>query len=268
MSTTTTNYALVKPALTDSPPDITVLNQNFDKIDTELKARADALATHEADITAHAELAIRDIYVSTTGNDITGDGSSGKPYKTIEKALSAIKKIIFNPVTIILADGTYTETITIRGFMGGIHSYLPKFIIKSLSGNPDNCMIDGGILVRQNSLPIQISSIQGINISVGFGLDQNCAPIWISNCKHVVNANTISGVSVNACPAVRISNCVVSNKGKAIEANNNSNIFSEINSGSGNVVGLSSWNNATIGKYSTQPSGTTAESSGQGGVIR
>lgn len=39
MSTTTTNYSLVKPALTD-PADITVTNANWDKIDTELKSRA------------------------------------------------------------------------------------------------------------------------------------------------------------------------------------------------------------------------------------
>lgn len=39
MSTTTTNYGFVKPALTDAPPDITVMNTNWDKIDTELKNR-------------------------------------------------------------------------------------------------------------------------------------------------------------------------------------------------------------------------------------
>lgn len=33
----TTNYNLVKPELTDSPPDITVMNPNWDKIDEKLK---------------------------------------------------------------------------------------------------------------------------------------------------------------------------------------------------------------------------------------
>ncbi len=37
----TTNYNLNKIELTDSPPDITALNPNFDTIDTQLKARAD-----------------------------------------------------------------------------------------------------------------------------------------------------------------------------------------------------------------------------------
>jgi len=45
MSTTTTNYNLVKPALTDAPPDITVMNPNWDTIDTELKALKDNQST-------------------------------------------------------------------------------------------------------------------------------------------------------------------------------------------------------------------------------
>lgn len=37
MATYTPNYNLVKIELADSPPDITVLNENFDTIDTELR---------------------------------------------------------------------------------------------------------------------------------------------------------------------------------------------------------------------------------------
>lgn len=40
MASTTTNYNLRKIDLTDAPPDITVLNANWDKIDRELKSRA------------------------------------------------------------------------------------------------------------------------------------------------------------------------------------------------------------------------------------
>lgn len=44
MSTTTTNYGFVKPALTDAPPDITVMNPNWDEVDTELKKSNDHIA--------------------------------------------------------------------------------------------------------------------------------------------------------------------------------------------------------------------------------
>ncbi len=49
MSKKTTNYQFVMPELTDSPPDITVTNSNWEKIDTELKA-------HDDEITESANL--------------------------------------------------------------------------------------------------------------------------------------------------------------------------------------------------------------------
>ncbi len=39
----TTNYNLVKPELTDSPPDITVMNPNWDKIDAKLRANEEQI---------------------------------------------------------------------------------------------------------------------------------------------------------------------------------------------------------------------------------
>lgn len=63
MSSKTTNYNLHKIDLSDAPPDITVLNQNWDVIDTELKRQAEAtpdvsgqIAQHDSDDTAHGNL--------------------------------------------------------------------------------------------------------------------------------------------------------------------------------------------------------------------
>ena len=49
MASKTTNYNLHKISLTDAPPDITVLNENWDKIDTELKDIDDKASNHEHD---------------------------------------------------------------------------------------------------------------------------------------------------------------------------------------------------------------------------
>ena len=49
------------------------------------------------------------LYVAKNGNDTTGIGSSGKPYLSISKALTTITT---PGQTIIVAPGTYTETIT------------------------------------------------------------------------------------------------------------------------------------------------------------
>ena len=53
---TTTNYGLKKIELTDSPPDITVMNSNWDTIDAELKEASDHIEesdTHMEDSTIH-----------------------------------------------------------------------------------------------------------------------------------------------------------------------------------------------------------------------
>ena len=53
------------------------------------------------------------IYVATTGNDTTGDGSSANPYATIYKANESITDNgANNPYTIHVADGTYTDLQT------------------------------------------------------------------------------------------------------------------------------------------------------------
>ena len=59
MSTTTTNYGLVKPELTDAA-DITAMNTNWDKIDSELKNASESdifIATYGETTNAEIELA-------------------------------------------------------------------------------------------------------------------------------------------------------------------------------------------------------------------
>jgi hypothetical protein len=62
-----------------------------------------------------------DLYVATTGNDTTGDGSSGAPWLTIQKAIDHVANTLdlagFN-VTILVADGTYAESVQLRSVVG------------------------------------------------------------------------------------------------------------------------------------------------------
>ena len=52
------------------------------------------------------------IYVATTGSDTTGDGTSGKPYATPNKALSILPKFIDHRYIIDIAAGSYTDNLT------------------------------------------------------------------------------------------------------------------------------------------------------------
>lgn len=60
------------------------------------------------------------IYVSTSGNDASGDGSASYPFKTIKHAIDAIpKNLAGKEITINIASGTYAEDVEVSGFYGG-----------------------------------------------------------------------------------------------------------------------------------------------------
>ena len=55
-----------------------------------------------------SELVNRTIYIATTGNDITGDGTIGLPYYSLHKAIENIGHILNGTtITILIADGIY-----------------------------------------------------------------------------------------------------------------------------------------------------------------
>ena len=62
------------------------------------------------------------VYVNgSTGNDLTGDGTSALPFATIQKAIDALPKWLDGyTATIDIADGTYEESVVLQGFHGGI----------------------------------------------------------------------------------------------------------------------------------------------------
>ena len=64
MATYTTNYNLKKLALTDSPPDITELNGNFDTIDETMHSLAGDISANTTDIGGKMPKAT----TATTGN--------------------------------------------------------------------------------------------------------------------------------------------------------------------------------------------------------
>ena len=83
-----------------------------------------------------------DIYIATTGNDSTGDGSSGNPYLTLAKALSVLPSFLQVNHTVHVADGTYAEAIDVRTFLS-----LPGTILK-ITGNtttPTNVNFTGTV---------------------------------------------------------------------------------------------------------------------------
>lgn len=60
------------------------------------------------------------VYVSTSGNDASGDGSSAAPFATISAAVNALPKCLGGyTATIDIGAGTYNERVFVTGFSGG-----------------------------------------------------------------------------------------------------------------------------------------------------
>ena len=60
------------------------------------------------------------VYVSKSGSDTSGDGSSAAPFLTVQKAIDSLPKILGSfHAQIDIAAGTYDERAVIDGFVGG-----------------------------------------------------------------------------------------------------------------------------------------------------
>lgn len=115
MATQTTNYNLVKPALTDSPPDITVMNPNWDKIDSELKINSSAIgqvAVQKDEVKTtnfNPDGSITEVTlaggVTVRTKTTTFPSSTQIVETTVENGVTTTKTTTFNP------DGTITEGV-------------------------------------------------------------------------------------------------------------------------------------------------------------
>lgn len=97
MSTTTTNYGFVKPALSDAPPDITTTNQNWDNLDSLLKEHSDGLGIAKNVITGF----------------YTGDGSTSRTISVKSSSMQSAPKAVL----VVHSDGTLQSD---SGIYGGL----------------------------------------------------------------------------------------------------------------------------------------------------
>lgn len=207
------------------------------------------LANHKAEIVAHAELVNKTITVGV-----------GKDFTTIQAAIDSIKKRVDATITINVDAGTYNESVNIAGFVG-----TGKITLNGDSVVSDTRKVNL-INAANNVCNITVSGFRGLSTSVPTFSAINCLCYYLNYCKTIDSASQYGVVYDNSFGAVQLS--LISNRNYGIMSMNCSTVFSGTNSGTGNTNGLGALNAATIGKYSTQPAGTTAETTAGGGVIR
>ncbi|MFH5182945.1 hypothetical protein ACHHV8_10105 [Paenibacillus sp. TAB 01] len=201
------------------------------------------------------------LYVSTTGND-TNDGlTSETALRNIQTAINRIPQMVNHQVKINVAAGTYSESIGINGFIGkgsillvGGTSVSDNYVVNSV--DVFNCVLD-----------VTVRGLKAISTTHDGFSAYGSSAVTFDACRCNNATTSFSAVIYNKSKGT-VSGCDLSNRQAGLFIQRHSIVFSTTNTGTGNATGLYAAEASTIGKFSTQPTGTTAESTGGGGVIR
>lgn len=224
-------------------------NENFDTLDARVTGRTTADVTY---------------YVSTTGSDTTGIGTVGNPYATVTFAINKLPRNVNHTIVIKVASGTYSESIGLSGFFG--------------SGSIS--IIGGTNVTDATNYRFQRIAVQGCNLAGGISISflefitttdygiysKNVMGLGISECR-VTTSSALQAIVMDTTIG-SVYGCVLSNRNTAIYAQLMSTVFSNNNTGSGNVIGILATRASTIGKVGAQPGGTTPEVITEGSTIR
>ncbi len=127
------------------------------------------------------------IYVTTNGNDITGDGSFALPYASLAQAITTANSIAStaNPIAILINPGIYTEdnsagplTITANGISIVGDAELSVFIMPS---TPSNDLLLINTTINIINLTLQSSSPLATGMSLTAGTLSECTNLRINN---------------------------------------------------------------------------------------
>lgn len=210
------------------------------------------------------------LYVSTAGNDVTGDGSSAAPYATVQKAVDSLPKWLDGHMaTISIAGGTYNERVDINGFQGGI----------LVIGDANKTAIVRGVQVTASSLVrLNVDITRSTAVGGGTPLNVRLGSRVQLGRDCVINASSAStsGIVVESGSELSalvdifgyMTKTTVSNCGYyAIYATGGSRVALGEIAGSGNGTGLYAADGGVI-SYSTRSlSATTMNVTVSGGRI-
>lgn len=200
------------------------------------------------------------IYVSTSGNDTSGTGTSASPYRTITKAISMLpRNLNGNTATINVTGGTYSEAVNIKGFTGGM------------------LLITGSGVVTLNSLTVDSCTVEIRTIDIAFtGISSTAVSVTNTGTLICYGYITVTGTGGAASTALRVSNCSSAHIGgrvtstqcvTAVDVNNNSSLYMSQLAGSGATTGMRAIANSTISYGSSSISASVLRETSNGGRI-
>lgn len=155
------------------------------------------------------------VYVSPSGSDADGDGSSVAPFATIQAAINALPKMLGGyTATISIGEGTYNERVVVAGFSGG----------RLIVGESGRTVTVRGITVNSSShVTFNISNVtwaagfsgtiflvtNNSAVSLGSGMTVRCAGstevgVGVTNGSTLISDGTVITVLNCARSAIRV----------------------------------------------------------------
>lgn len=196
------------------------------------------------------------LYVSTTGSDDTGDGTSANPFATVTNAVAQIP-VYAGHTTIEVAAGTYDEAIYIEGKRdieiranvrdGAIFKSIQ--IVTTTNFDVNNLKFTGSTTIG--------TDIVTINTSRSTGAFGECT---------IQGAGSGTGAAIQMQSTVILWGCTFNGYDYAIFTSSDSNVLARYLNGSSN--GICYWSNQSEIRYmNNSMTGTTIKGTSNGGEV-
>ena len=178
---------------------------NLAKFDSSGNPVDSGIASNTVPIATTADLTF---YVNpSTGND-NNNGSSGSPFKTIAKAVSMIPQIVNHNVTINLADGNYSEGITLTGRR--------EHNLAGNNSNPENVVLSGQVFVSYAALYIHIRGLESTHTTSQAFYCLRCAGYIVFQYVLCDTSAAQPGIRLNSSPNSNVTSSTFSNRSVGI----------------------------------------------------
>ncbi|MGC6173305.1 hypothetical protein [Lacrimispora sp. 38-1] len=202
------------------------------------------------------------LYVATTGSDATGDGTSEKPFKSIQHAIDIIPKDLNGySATIDVSAGTYPENLFVLGFHSGslnLYSDTKDTLADTCRVNAITISKFGAGYLRVNGFNFIATSRETVVVTGSYG-------VYFYYCQSTA-PSTYTAMQINES-SCSIHGCKVTNRNHGASFSNSVGMSSNWSESTNNTVGISSFNGARVTISGPQPTGTANMLQGTGGMF-
>lgn len=194
------------------------------------------------------------VYVSASGSDATGTGTSAAPFQTITAALASIAKHLNGKnVTLSIASGTYLENVLVKGFTGVLNIVTTGGPVTLRILTVDGCVV--------NHSGTQLNARDGIVIKNG-GVFYGTAIIYVAGGPVGISVHT--GSTFIVLQTVTVSNTI----SFGVEAYAHGRIYVATLGGTGNAgTAISATSGGVVCYGSRSIVATTQQMTNTGGKI-